>query len=46
MITQIRDLFHDIIQFGDASNQLTHFFVYLIIWFVVYLFIKGVIDYV
>ena len=46
MISNIRDLFHNIIQFGDISNQLTHFLVYIIIWLVVYKFIKAVNDYV
>lgn len=46
MITLINDFLHDIITFGETTNNLTTFIVYIIIWLGIYKFIKAVDDFV
>jgi len=46
MIQLLNDFLHDIITFGEQTNNLTTFFVYVFIWLGVYKFIKAVDDYV
>ena len=46
MLQNLNDWLHDIITFGEQSNNLTTFIVYILLWLVVYKFIKAVNDYV
>lgn len=46
MISTINDFLLNIIEFGENSNNLVTFLVYIIIWLGIYKFIKAVTDYV
>jgi len=46
MLQTLNDWLHDIITFGEQTNNITTFFVYIVLWLVVYKFIKAVNDYV
>ena len=46
MLNNLNDWLHDIITFGAGTNNITTFFVYIVLWLVVYKFIKAVNDYV
>ena len=46
MITLVNEFLHDIITFGEQTNNLTTFIVYILSWLGIYKFIKAVDEYV